>query len=63
MVHYSGVSIVDFEQVNIGWDLSGSLQRLEFQKNLEKSHALPFKRLSPTRKIFKGDHSIFPELK
>ena len=63
MVHYSGVSIIDFEQVNIGWDLSGSFQKLESRKNLEKSHAWPFKRLSPTRKIFKGDHWILPELK
>ena len=63
MVHYSGVSIVDFEQVNIGWDLSGSFQKLESRKNLEKSHAWPFKRLSPTRKIFKGDHWILPKLK
>ena len=63
MVHYSGVSIVDFEQVNIGWDLSGSFQKLESRKNLEKSHAWPFKRFSPTRKCFKGDHWIVPELK
>ena len=63
MVHYSGVSIVDFEQVNIGWDLSGSFQKLESRKNLEKSHAWPFKRLSPTRKFFKGDHWIVLDLK
>ena len=63
MVHYSGVSIIDFEQVNIGWDLPGSFQKLESRKNLEKSHAWPFKRLSPTRKIFKGDHWILPKLK
>ena len=44
--------------MNIGWDLSGS-----FRKNLEKSHAWPFKRFSPTRKCFKGDHWIVPELK
>ena len=62
MVHYSGVSIVDFEQVNIGWDLSGSFQKLESRKNLEKSHAWPFKRPSQTRKFFKGDHWIVPEL-
>ena len=63
MVNYSGVSIVDFEQVNIGCDLSGSFQKLESRKNLEKSHAWPFKRLSPTRKFFKGEHCIVPELK
>ena len=63
MAHYSGVSIVDFEQVNIGWDLSGSFQKLESRKNLEMPHAWPFKRLSPTRKWFKGDHWIVPELK
>ena len=63
MAHYSGVSIVDFEQVNIGWDLSGSFQKLESWKNLEKSHAWPFKRLSPTRKFFKGDHWIVLDLK
>ena len=57
MVHYSGVSIVDFDQVNVGWDNSGS-----FRKNLEKSHSWPFKRLSPTYKFFKGDHWIVPEL-
>ena len=44
--------------MNIGWDLLGS-----FRKNLEKSHAWPFKRFSPTRKCFKGDHWIVPELK
>ena len=49
--------------MNIGWDLSGSFQKLESRKNLEKSHAWPFKRFSPTRKCFKGDHWIVPELK
>ena len=63
MVHYSGVSILDFEQVNIGWDPSGSFQKLESRKNLEKSHAWPFKRFSPTRKFFRGNHRIVPELK
>ena len=63
MVHYSGVSIADFEQLDIGWDLSGSFQKLESRKNLEKSHAWPFKRFSPTCKCFKGDHWIVPELK
>ena len=63
MVHCSGVSIVDFEQVNTVRDLSGSFQKLESRKNLEKSHAWPFKRFSPTRKCFKGDHWIVPELK
>ena len=63
MVHYSGVSILDFEQVNIGWDSSGSFQKLESRKNLEKSHAWPFKRLSPTHKFFRGNHWIVPELK
>ena len=63
MVHYSGVSIVDFEQVNIKWDRSGSFQKLESLKNLEKSHAWPFKRLSPTCKFLKGDHWVVPKLK
>ena len=63
MVHNSGVSIVDFEQVNIVWDLSGSFQKLEPRKNPERSHAWPFKRLSPTSKFFKGEHCIVPELK
>ena len=63
MAHYSGASIVDFERVNIGWDLSGSFQKLESWKNLEKSHAWPFKRFSPTRKFFRGNHRIVPELK
>ena len=63
MVHYSRVSIADFEQVNIGWNLSGSFQKLKSWKNLKKSHAWPVKRLSPTRKFFKGDHWIVPELK
>ena len=63
MVHYFGVSIIDFEQVNIEWDLSRCFQKLEFRKNLEKSHIWLFKRFSPTRKFFKGDHWILPELK
>ena len=63
MAHYSGISIGDFEQVNIGWDLSGSFQKLESRKNLQKSCAGAFKILSPTRKFFKGVHSIVPELK
>ena len=63
MVHYFGVSIVDFEQVNIGWDFSGSFQKLESRTNLEKLHTRSFKRLSPTGKFFKGDHWIVPELK
>ena len=46
-----------------GWDLSGCFQKLESWKNLEKSHDWPFKRLSPTRKCFKGDHWVVPELK
>ena len=62
MVHYSGVSIVYFEQVNTGWELSGRFQKLESPKNLQKSHAWPFKRLSPTPKFFKGDRWIVPEL-
>ena len=49
--------------MNIGWDLSGSFQKLESRKNLEKSHAWPFKRLSPTRKFLKEDHWIVPKLK
>ena len=48
------------------WILDGTFQEVSkkyFRKNLEKSHSWPFKRLSPTRKIFKGDHWILPELK
>ena len=63
MLHYSCVSIVDFEQVNIGWGLPGSFQKLESRKNLEKSHAWPFKRLSSTRKVFRWGHWIVPKLK
>ena len=37
MVHCSGVLIVVFEQVNIGWGVSGSFQKPESRKNLEKS--------------------------
>ena len=62
MAHRSGVSIVVSEQVNIRWGLSG-FQKPDSRKNLEKSHASPFKRLSRTRKLFKGDHWIVPELK
>ena len=63
MAHYSGVTNADFEQVNIGSDLSGSFQKLESRKNLEKSLAGLFKRVSPTRKFFKGDHWIVRQLK
>ena len=63
MAHYSGVSIVDFEQVNAGWDLSGSFQKPESRKNLEKSPAWPFERLSRTCNFFNGDHWIVLELK
>ena len=63
MAHYSGVSIVDFEQVNAGWDISGSFQKPESRKNLEKSHAWPFERLSRTSKFFNGDHWIVLKLK
>ena len=50
--------------VNTGWDLSnGSFQKPESQKNLEKSHAWLFKRLSRTCKFFNGDHWIAPKLK
>ena len=63
MVHCSGVSIVDFEQVNTVRDLSGSFQKLESRKNLEKSHAWPFKRFSTTHTFLNGDHWIIPELK
>ena len=63
MLHYSGVSIVDLEQVNITWDLSGSFQKLISEKSGKVTHAWQFKWLSPTRKIFKGDHWILPELK
>ena len=40
------------------WD-----RKYESLKSLEKSHAWPFKRLSSTRKFFRGDHWIVPELK
>ena len=63
MTHYSGVSIVDFEQVNAGWDHSGSFQKPESRNNLEKSHAWPFERLSRTGKFFNEDHWIVLELK
>ena len=36
---FSGVFIVDFEQVNIRWDLSASFEKLQSRKTLEKSHA------------------------
>ena len=59
MVHYSGVSSVDFDQVNTEW------MRLfrRSRKNLEKSHTLLFKSLSPTCKCYKGYDGIVPELK
>ena len=63
MAHYSGVFIVDFEQANSEWDLSKSFQKLESRKNLEKSHAWPFERLSRTGKFFNEDHWIVLELK
>ena len=63
MVHYAGAFIVDFEQLNMGWDLSGSFQKPEFRENLENSHAWPFKKFSSTCKFFRGDHWIVPELK
>ena len=63
MAHYSGVFIVDFEQVKAGWDLSESFQKPGSRKNLEKSHAWLFKRLSATGKFFNGDHWIALELK
>ena len=63
MAHYSGVSIVVFEQVNTEWDLLKSFQKPGSRKNLEKSHAWPFERLSRTHKFFNGDHWIVPELK
>ena len=63
MAHYSSAFIVDFEQVNAGWDLSGSFQKPESRKNLEKSHAWPFESLSRTDKFFNGHHEILPELK
>ena len=62
MVHYSGVSIIDFEQVNIAWDLSGSFQKL-IPEISGKVTSWQFKRLSPTRKIFKGNHWFLPQLK
>ena len=48
------------------WILDGTFQEVsknQSRKNLGKSHAWPFKRLSPTRTIFKGDHWILPKLK
>ena len=63
MTHYFGVSIVDLEQVDARWDLSGSFQKPESQKNLEKSHAWPFERFSRTGKLFNRDHWIVLELK
>ena len=63
MAHYSGVFIVDFEQVNARWDLSGSFQKPESRKNLEESHAWLFKRISRTDKFLNGDHWILLELK
>ena len=55
MVHYSGVSIIDLKQVNISFqklipEKSGKVTCLTIQK-------------APTRKSFKGDHWILPELK
>ena len=58
-----GVSIVDFEQVNPGWNFSGSFQKPESRKNLEKSYAWPFERLSRTGKFFNRDQWIVLELK
>lgn len=49
LVHYSVVCVVDFEQVNVEWDLSGSFEQLESWKNLENSHAFSFERLSRTQ--------------
>ena len=55
MVHYSGVAIIDLKQVNISFqklipEKSGKVTCLTIQK-------------APTRKSFKGDHWILPELK
>ena len=61
MVHYSGVSIADFEQVNIGWDLSGSFQKLIPEKS-GKVTCLTIQKAF-TNTFFKGDHWIVPELK
>ena len=55
MVHYSGVSIVDFKQVNI------SFQKLIPEKSRKVTYLTIQK--APTRKSFKGDHWILPELK
>ena len=63
MAHCLGVSIVDFDQVNTEWDLSGSSQKPESQKDLEKSHAWLFERFSRTGKFFNGDHWIVLKLK
>ena len=54
---------VILRQVNAGWDLSGHFQKPESRKNLEKSHAWQFERLSRTDKFFNGGHWIVPELK
>ena len=63
MAHYSSVSIVDFEQVNAGWHFSGTFQKPESRKHLEKSNAWPFERLPRTGKFFNRDHWIVLELK
>ena len=63
MAHYSSISIVDFEQVNTGWDLSRSFQKPGSRKNLEKSHAWPFEKLLRTSKFFNGEHWNVPKLK
>ena len=60
MVHYSGVSIVDFERVNIGWDLSGSFQKLESRKNLENSHAWPSKGFQQHASFSKETIGLYP---
>ena len=54
---------VILRQVNAGWDLSENFQKPESRKNLEKSHAWPFKLPSRTDKFFNGDHWIVLELK
>ena len=55
MVHYSGVSIIDFKQVNI------SFQKLIPEKSRKVTYLIIQK--APTRKSFTGDHWILPELK
>ena len=58
MVHYSGVFVVDFEQVNIGC----YLWKTRIPENPGKVTLL-FRRLSTIRKFFNRDHWNVPKLK